>query len=62
MEDKFLVEFDGSLQYTGPWIFKGFVKWFQCKISDLATNLLQWFNVLYPQKDKVHWTIGVANS
>jgi transposase-like protein len=23
--------------------------------------LLQWFDVLYPQKDKVHWTMKVAS-
>jgi hypothetical protein len=26
-----------------------------------ATNLLQWFDVFYSQKDKVHWTMEVAN-
>jgi hypothetical protein len=48
MEHMFLVELNRFLQYTELWIFEGFPKWFECKISDLATNLLQWFNVLYP--------------
>jgi hypothetical protein len=38
-----------------------FPEWFECKILNLATNLLQWFNVPYPQKDKVHWTTKVVS-
>jgi len=54
MEHKFLIELDGSLQYIKLWNSKGFLEWFECKILDVATNLLQWFDVLHPQKDKVH--------
>jgi hypothetical protein len=60
MEHKFLVELDGSLQYTKLRIFEGFPEWFEFKISNSTTNLLQWFDVLYPQKDKVHWTMEVV--
>ncbi len=56
MEHNFFVELDGSSQYTKLRISKVFSKWFECKILDSSTNLLQWFDVLYPQKDKVHWT------
>jgi hypothetical protein len=42
-------------------ISKGFLEWFECKILDLGTNLLQWFDVLYPQKDKVHSTTKLAS-
>jgi hypothetical protein len=28
---------------------------------NLITNLLQWFDVIYPQKEKVHWTKKVVN-
>jgi len=59
MEHKFLAELDESLQYTELWIFERFLEWFECKILDSATNLLQWFDVLYPQKDKVFWTMKV---
>jgi len=60
MEHKFFVELDGSSQYTKLKIFEGFSEWFECKIYDLATNLLQWFDVVYLQKDKA-WTTKVAN-
>jgi hypothetical protein len=40
MEHKFLVELDESLQYTKLQIFEGFLKWFQCKILNAATNSL----------------------
>jgi hypothetical protein len=56
MEHNFLVEVDGSSQYNKLQISKVFSEWFECKILDSGTNLLQWFDVLYPQKDKVHWT------
>ncbi len=61
MEHKFLAELNGSLQYTKLRIFEGFPKWFECKILNLITNLLQWFDVIYPQKEKVHWTKKVVN-
>jgi len=60
MEHKFLVELNGSLQYTKLWISKGFLEWFECKFLDLATNVLQWFDVICPQKKKVFWTTKVA--
>jgi hypothetical protein len=56
MEHNFLVEVDGSSQYNELQISKVFLEWFECKILDSGTNLLQWFDVFYPQKDKVHWT------
>jgi hypothetical protein len=28
---------------------------------DATTNLLQWFDVLYPPKDKVYWTTKMAS-
>jgi hypothetical protein len=43
MEHKFLVELDRSSQYTELRIFNGFLEWFEYKILNLATNLLQWF-------------------
>jgi hypothetical protein len=61
MEHNVLVEQNGFLQYTKIQNSKGFLKWFECKILDVATNLLQWFDVLYAQKNKVHWTTKVAN-
>jgi hypothetical protein len=42
-------------------IFKGFLEWFECKISNLVRNLLQSFDVFYPQKDKLFWTMEVAS-
>jgi hypothetical protein len=60
-EHKFLVELSGSSQYTELQIFEGFLEWFKCKISNSTTNLLQWFDIHYPQKDKVHWTTKVAS-
>jgi len=33
MENKFLVELDGSPQYNELRNFKRFSKWFQCKVS-----------------------------
>jgi hypothetical protein len=48
MEHKLSVELHGSLQYTKLWISKGFLKWFEWKILNLATNLLQWSDVFYP--------------
>jgi hypothetical protein len=61
MEHNFLVELDGSSQYTKIWTSKVFLEWFECKILDSGTNLLQWFDGLYPQKVKVHWTIEVVS-
>jgi hypothetical protein len=61
MEHKFLVELNDLLHYTKLQNFKRFLEWFECKISDVATNLLQWFDVFYPQRDKVHWTTKVVN-
>jgi len=46
MEHKFLVELDRSSQYTKLRIFNGFLEWFEYKILNLATNLLQWFECL----------------
>ncbi len=40
MEHKFLVKLDGSLQYIKLWNSEGFLEWFECKILDVATNLL----------------------
>ncbi len=42
MENKFLVELDDSPQYIELQNSKGFFEWFECKILDVATNLLQW--------------------
>jgi hypothetical protein len=42
MESKFLVELNESSQYNEPQNSKGFSKWFECKISDVTTKLLQW--------------------
>ncbi len=39
MEHKFLAILNGSLQYIKLQNFEGFPKWFECKISDVATNL-----------------------
>ncbi len=61
MEHKLLAKLDGYLQYTKLQIFEGFSKWLECKILDLATNLLQWFDVFYPQKDKVHQNTKVVS-
>jgi hypothetical protein len=61
MEHKFLAKPYRSLQCTKLWISEGFPKLFGCKILNSTINLLQWFDVLYPQKDKTHWTIEVAN-
>ncbi len=41
MELKFMAKLNGSLQYTKLQIFEGFPKWFECKILDWTTNLLQ---------------------
>jgi hypothetical protein len=49
MEHKFLLELDDPLQYIELWNSEGFLEWFECRILDVTTNLLQWFNVLYPQ-------------
>jgi hypothetical protein len=54
MENKFLVELDDSPQYTKLWKSKRFSEWFEWKFLDAAKNLLQWFDVLYPQMDKAH--------
>jgi hypothetical protein len=40
-ENKFLVELDDSPQYIKLQNFEGFLEWFECKILDVATNLLQ---------------------
>jgi hypothetical protein len=37
------------------------LKWFECKVLDATLNLLQWFEVHYPQKDKAHCTIKVVD-
>jgi len=52
IEHKFLAELNSSLQYTELQNFEGFSKWFECKFSNGTTNLLQWFDVFYPQKDR----------
>jgi hypothetical protein len=57
-----MAKLDKFLQYSEPRIFEVFLEWFECKILDLATNLLQWFDVVYSQKDKVCSTREVANS
>jgi hypothetical protein len=49
MEHKFLIELDGFCNTP------------TFKILNATTNFLQWFDVLYPQKDKVHWTKEVMN-
>jgi len=53
IEHKFLAKLNKALQNIELWIFEQFSEWFECKISNSTTNLLQWFDVLYPQKDKV---------
>ncbi len=42
VESKFLVELNESSQYNELQNSKGFSKWFECKISYVITNLLQW--------------------
>jgi hypothetical protein len=42
MENKFLVELNDSPQYIELQNSKGFFEWFECKVLDVATNLLQW--------------------
>jgi hypothetical protein len=49
------------LQNIELWISEGFLEWFESKILNLTTNLLQWFDVLYTQKDKMFWTMKVAS-
>jgi hypothetical protein len=61
MENKFLVELNGSSQYNNVWNSEGFLEWFKCRISYAITHLLQWCEILYPQKDKAYWTMKVAN-
>ncbi len=39
VEHKTLVELDDFSQYIKFRNFEGFPKWFECKISDVATNL-----------------------
>jgi hypothetical protein len=47
------------VQYIKFWILEGFPKWFEFTHS--ATNLLQGFDAIYQQKNKVHWIMEVAN-
>jgi hypothetical protein len=42
VEHNFLVELNGSLQYTKLQNSKRFLEWFEWKNLDVATNLLQW--------------------
>ncbi len=39
MEHKFFAELNGSLQYIELQNFERFPKWFECKFSDVPTNL-----------------------
>ncbi len=61
MENIFLVELNDSPQYIELQNSKGFLEWFECKISDVATNLLHWCEFFYPQKDKAEWTTKVVD-
>ncbi len=56
-----MAKLDDSPQYTKLYNSKGFLEWFECKNSNATTNLLQWFDVFYPQNDRAHWTMEVAN-
>jgi hypothetical protein len=42
METKFVATLNNSLQYKKLKNFEWFSEWFECKILDVATNLLQW--------------------
>ncbi len=46
LENKFLMKLNSSPQYTKLWNFERFSKWFEYEISNVATNLLQWCNIL----------------
>lgn len=46
MENKFLVELNSSMQYNKLQNFKGFLMWFECNVSNVVTNLLQWCGLL----------------
>jgi hypothetical protein len=39
MESKFLGQLNNSPQYSKLRNFDGFLKWFECKISNVVTNL-----------------------
>ncbi len=41
-----------------PTIYQALKFW---KVLDATVNLLQWFEVHYPQKNKVHWIIEVVD-
>jgi hypothetical protein len=57
MESKFLVELKGFLEYTKLLNLLGFLEWLDCKVSNVASNLMQWFEVFYSQKDKAYWFV-----
>jgi hypothetical protein len=60
MESKFLVELNGFLEYTKLLNLTWFLEWFDCKVSNVVFNLMQWFEVFYSKKDKAHWFVEVT--
>jgi hypothetical protein len=60
MENKFLVELNGFLEYTKLLNLTGFLEWLDCKVSNVVSNLMQWFEVFYSQNDKGYWFMEVT--
>jgi hypothetical protein len=53
MELKFLMELNNSPKYIKLQNSPRFLKWLECKVKDTTSNLMQWFDIFYPTKDKL---------
>jgi hypothetical protein len=47
------MELNNSPKYVKLQNSPRFLEWLECKVRDMTSNLMQWFDILYPTKDKL---------
>ncbi len=49
-----------SIKYIELQNFPTFFEWFECKVKETISNLMEWFNDFYSAKDKTNWIVEVV--
>ncbi len=60
MKSKFFKKLNNCSKYIELQNFPKFLEWLECKIRNATSNLMQWFDVFYPTKDRANWTVEVV--
>jgi hypothetical protein len=60
MKSKFFKKLNNCSKYIEFQNFPKFLEWLECKVMDATSNLMQWFDVFYPTKDRANWTMEVV--